>query len=212
LGVIKVDDDVYQKLNEVAQRTGKSIKDLATQAIKLYLEGTTQDIVDAEIEDIKRTWIKLKYPGKCSGCGKPLNAGDEAYYIKYIYKDNKVPPRTVLYCVTCYFDKVETDEVLARRYVKLRELERLIRYFERRARELADVEVLNNLVRDFVHAREVVLQMISRKSYSNEDVRTLEEIYNKIDALLQALSTAKIKVAEARKRARVYSYGRTRRE
>jgi hypothetical protein len=201
LGVIKVDDDVCQKLNEVAQKSGKSVKDLATQAIKLFLEGTNQDIVDAEIEDIKRTWIKLKFPGKCSGCGKPLKPGDEAYYIKYVYKDNKVPPKPILYCVTCYFDKVETDELLAKRYAKLRELERIVKYYERKARELSALQTLDEITNYFIHAREVISNLISKKSFSNEDIKPLEEIYNQIELLAKSLSDIKFKARELARKA-----------
>jgi len=197
--VIKVDDDVYQKLSELSQKLNKPLKDLATQAIRMFLQGTPEDVVDAEIEDITRKWISLKFPTKCSGCGKHMQQGNEAYYVKYVYKDNKVPPKTLIYCVQCYFEKVESDELIARRYVKLRELERIVKYLEKRSRELADVEMLNNLLKDFVHAREVVLRMISEKSFKNEDVRALEEVCNRIDSLLGALSTVKMKLQEKKR-------------
>jgi len=200
LGTIKIDDDVYQKLNELAQKQGRSIKELATQAIRLYLEGTSEDVVDAELDSFDQKWIRLRFPARCKGCGKSLNAGEEAYYIRYTYKDNKVPPKTVIYCINCYFEKVVTDEVLAKRYAKLRELERIVKYYERKARELADVVVIDDLLKAFLHAREVVSQMISKKSFEDGDVRRLEEVYDKIDNLMKVLSTAKVKLQEVRRR------------
>jgi len=76
--VVRISEDTYRKVKEIAEKSGKSIREIVEEAINIYLLGKEQAI-DKDVKEIKNKWIVAKYPSKCSKCSKQINAGDMVF-------------------------------------------------------------------------------------------------------------------------------------
>ena len=143
------------------------------------------DPVESEIEKIEGKWISLKYPTKCSICGRPLKHGEIAYYEIYHYKDKT--RRTRILCEACYYTERENDKQLVKLYLKKRELRKIIRQLEKQAEEYAqkleELEPAMRIRNLQVEARRIIQALDS----SIEDRGKLYEISRKLDNLLREL-------------------------
>jgi DNA repair exonuclease SbcCD ATPase subunit len=211
LKAVKIDDEAYKLLEEVASKQQVAIKDIVTKAVFLYLKGIEVEPAGKEIREIKDKFIELRYLGKCKRCGRELNPGDHAYYVRIIYEDGT--PKTLLYCLNCYYETIITDKTLARLYVKKKELETVVKGLKKRADELAESilteEKLSELFNYFVRAKQTINNLIAKYSNitSEEAQRTADEltnIYDEIDKLIQALST--VKTVRAKKKPPIPKY------
>jgi len=116
--VIRISNEVYEKVKEIAEKSGKSIREVVEEAINIYLLGKEQ-AVDKDVKEIKNKWIVAKYQSKCSKCSKQINAGDMVFWIRVTYADNSI--RSFIYCSECYLSAFDTS--LAKKYLKVKELE-----------------------------------------------------------------------------------------
>jgi Ribbon-helix-helix protein, copG family. len=130
---VKISDEVYNKVKELAERTGKSIREIVEEAINIYILGKSEAI-DKDIKNIKEKWIVVKFQSKCAKCGRQVNQGDMAYWIHVEYADGS--RRSIIYCMDCYYTSI--DSALAKKYLKMKELEATVRGLKKEADRLAE--------------------------------------------------------------------------
>ena len=173
---VKISEDLYRKVEELAQRTGKSIKEVVEDALAKYfglVEGLESD---SDIKDVKvvKNW-KLRYNATCSYCKKEMKAGEEAVREVVELEDGRKINN--FYHPECYV--YSTDSALAKTYVKKRMMERLIRALKKEADRLADA--INE-----AEVRKKVLDIANELQRAREDLR--REIA-KVDSLVDRYIT-----------------------
>lgn len=175
---VKISGEAYDELVKLSQQLNTPISDLATKAVMLFIQGNALNPEADEIKDITEKFITLRYPYKCKGCGTQLEPGTEAYYVKYEYSNQ--PPKTLIYCMSCYYEKMLSDKVLAKLYVKKRELELIIRHLKAKANKLADytiiMEKLNEVAETLSKARDNV-EKFSHEVLVSLDINSYREHY-----------------------------------
>ena len=129
---IRISEEIYDKLKEISEKSGKSIKEIVEEAINVYLLGKSSS-ADKEIKSIKEKWIVLKYPTKCSVCKKDLKEGELVYWVRVEYSDSSA--KTTIICSSCYYEKIDTS--LAKQYLKRKELEATVKGLKKEADRLA---------------------------------------------------------------------------
>jgi Ribbon-helix-helix protein, copG family. len=143
---VKISDEIYNKVKELAEKTGKSIREIVEEAINIYILGKSE-AVDKDIKNIKEKWIVVKFQSKCAKCGRQVNQGDMAYWIHVEYADGS--RRSIIYCMDCYYTSIDT--ALAKKYLKMKELEATVRGLKKEADRLAEeikqLEQTANLLR-----------------------------------------------------------------
>jgi len=214
---IKVEDDAYTLLEELSKKTGQSVKDLATKAIKVYYTGMEESPADKEVDEIKEKLVVLKYPGKCMKCGRQLNPGDWAFWGYYKFSDGSKKP--FLYCVDCYLESYTTDKALARLYVKKRELEKTIAGLKQEANRLTEEilsirkyeEVLYKL-QDIINTLKDLQQRVATGRAQHADVNIVSKLINEAERLMRDVIDfeffVKRKASEKARQAQQSSYGK----
>jgi len=189
---LRVKEEIYELLKKVSEETGKSISDIASEAIKAYIKGI--QVYDKEIKEITRLRpIKNKFPSKCHICGKDLPVGVLVFYQKIVFVDNTLKP--IVLCQECASD----EDALASKYIKAYELQKTIRGLKRKADKLAqeivelskltslrsvyfdierELKVLRDYLRTYNHPREAIEKI-------DEFRAKLEELANKLDQTLE---------------------------
>jgi len=133
MSMVRISDDIYRRVKEIAEKSGKSIKDIVEEAIQIYLLGKS-GIENKEIRSVKEKWIVVKFKSRCSKCNMELQEGDIAYWIRVEYEDGS--SRSFIYCSDCYFVKI--DRSLAKRFMKVKELEAVKRGLQKEIEDLMD--------------------------------------------------------------------------
>jgi len=180
--LIKVDDQVYDKIKELAEKRGCSMNDIVSEMLNIYLGGTSGD---KAIKEYKDRVIVLQYDSRCKTCGKELKAGTLARYVLYIYEDGS--KKGGVYCLDCYF---MSNPVLAKLYVKKKELEVVIKQLnDEISKRIEVLKQYEHQIRVADLKREV-LQLIRdiRMNIMNDQKlielsKKLEELYDTIDKL-----------------------------
>lgn len=165
---VKIGDNIYQELQKLAEKTGKSMRELAEEAIQAYILGKSGGLEGKGIKGIQGKIIMLRYPSRCRRCGRQINEGDMAYWEKITYTDNTITSITI--CLDCYYQ----TSALADYYVKKRQLERTIRGLKQEADRLADrIAEMRSTIK-IEEAKKEVLQIVRRV---NTDLIDLIDIY-----------------------------------
>jgi metal-responsive CopG/Arc/MetJ family transcriptional regulator len=137
---VKLSEDLYEQLEKLAEKAGKSKADIIRDALLMYLGiGATSD---KAISEAKSYVAPALYSGKCTKCGKEIKAGEPAGFIKIIYEDKS---RKVLpYCLDCYYSV--SDKTIVKLEVKKARLEHTIRALNReKSRLIKEIEDLEKL-------------------------------------------------------------------
>jgi len=162
MSMVRLSEDIYKKVKEIAEKSEKSIKDIVEEAIQIYLLGKSN--VDKDIRGVKEKWIVSKFPTKCSQCNKEINQGELVYWVRIEYEDGS--SRSFIYCDSCYFTRF--DRSLAKRYLKIKELEATRRGLEK------ELEDLMNRVRELQEKYDV----LSLKQEIFSFYRAFQESFN----------------------------------
>jgi predicted transcriptional regulator len=204
--VVRISEEVYKKIKDIAEKSGKSIREVVEEAIQLFLLGKEQ-AVEKDVKEIKNKWIVTKYPSKCSKCSKNINAGDMVFWIRVTYGDNSI--RSFIYCSECYLTSFDTS--LAKRYLKVKELEATYRSLKKlcdslaqQATELQNKVNLLNLEKDiesfWFNFRSVFTNNPDVKVV-NDFVMKLEEIIDKVKRLEAVMfAETPLRIEKQRKR------------
>lgn len=144
---VKIDDEAYQILTQLANKTGMSIKDIVTKAIKLLYSGEVT--TEKEVTEITEKIITLKYPTRCRKCNREVREGEHAYYVKYLYSDNTA--KSIVYCIDCYHETLISDKALTKLYIKKKELERIVKALRQEADSLVDEAEITSKINEVMN-------------------------------------------------------------
>jgi hypothetical protein len=184
---LKVSEDVYKKIKEIAEKSGKSIREIVEEAINIYLLGKEQ-AVDKDIKEIKNKWIVAKYPSKCSKCQNQINVGDMVFWVRITYADNSI--RSYVYCSDCYLSSF--DSSLAKKYLKVKELEATYRSLKKMCDSLAEeAKQLENKVNLLKLEEEIERFWFAFQATftQNPDSQIVRDFLNKLEDLIEKIKT-----------------------
>jgi len=184
---VRVSKELYDKLNEIAKRQNTSIRELVDRAIKVYLYGLEGEEEKA-IKRIQGKIIQVNYPSRCRVCGRQIEKGELAYYVRTEYEDNS--SKSYLICLNCYYK----DTALANMYLRKKQLERIIKGLKKMADSYASkVEKLKvqaelySLKNETIRLLETVIQYIRDNPTNIQRVyelkENIEELSKKLDEL-----------------------------
>jgi len=182
--VIKISDQAYEQLKNLAEKRGLSINNVVQEIINVYLGGTPEE---KPIKKIVDKDITLMYATKCSRCGRPLNAGDVAHYVRYEYDD--APPKVFIYCMDCWLQ----SSALAKHYLKKKELEATIKGLKEMADKLADKIIRMRNEYNIALVKEELMNI--RRELSLSLVRNIIG-ENKADELVNRIALVEQKISE----------------
>ena len=189
--VIKISDQAYEQLKNLAEKRGLSINNVVQEIINVYLGGTPEE---KPIKKIVDKDITLMYATKCSRCGRPLNPGDVAHYVRYEYDD--APPKVFIYCMDCWYQ----SSALAKYYLKKKELEATIKGLKEMADKLAEKIVKMRNEYNIALVKEELMNI--RRELSLSLVRNIigekksDELVNRITLVEQKISEIHEKLNE----------------
>jgi len=127
--VVKISDNLHDKLKELAEKRGVSLNQLIEEILNVYLGGES----DRAIKKIVSIDLINEYEGKkCRKCGKQLAIGEQIHYIKYEYHDGSV--KVVYYCLDCWY----SSSALAKQYLTKKKLELVVRGLKQEADKLVE--------------------------------------------------------------------------
>jgi len=173
---IRISEELYDQLQKLSEKSGKSMRELAEEAIKAYLLGTEN--IDKPVKAVTGKVIPLQYPSRCKFCGREIKAGELAYWAKYTFTDNST--RSYVICLDCYYK----DTALAEWYLKKKKLEAVVRGLKKKADQLAEqVERLQREY-DIIKIRQEVIELWRDfKNYTIHDTVTQQKIMEFMDKL-----------------------------
>jgi len=173
---IKVDDETYELLNQLAEKYGTSIKDVASRAIKLFYAGMEHVPVDKEITKIEEKIITLKYPTRCKKCRRELKQGDIAYWIRYTYSDKSTKSRIL--CIECYSSEQIRDKELGKLIVEKYRIKREIKVLKEEEKRLLErIMELKYIVdlNDLKYRLSVLIEHLENVFENKEELRAVRE-------------------------------------
>jgi Ribbon-helix-helix protein, copG family. len=179
---VKISEEVYNKVKEIAEKSGKSIREIIEEAINIYLLGKS-DAIDKDVKSVKEKWIVAKFQSKCVKCGKTINQGDMVYWVHIEYADNS--KRSIVFCTECYYTSIDT--ALAKKYLRAKELEAVIRGLRKEADRLVEeIRQLESKVNLLKVEREIEEFWFNFRSVftNNPDVVVVREFLNKLEELI----------------------------
>lgn len=182
--VIKISDQAYEQLKNLAEKRGLSINSVVQEIINVYLGGTPED---KPIKKIVDKDITLMYPAKCNRCGRQLSPGDVAHYVRYEYDD--APPKVFIYCMDCWLQ----SSALAKYYIKKKELEATIKGLKDIADKLAEKIVKMRSEYNIAVVKEELMNI--RRELSLTVVRNIIG-ENKADELVNRIALVEQKISE----------------
>jgi len=192
---VDIDEVLYNKVKERARKEGKSIRAVVEEVLSHYFKGDYVD--DKAVSKWKE--IAVKFPTKCVFCGKEVSKGEVAMWAKGVGVAH----------LSCFYAKMVDytgDKTLARKYVKVKELEAVIRGLKEEADRLADVVLsakavhdINRFSKELRGLAEEFLKFLNEYSDNEDVLRKVEEIYDATVELrrlaikiLQILSKVKV--------------------
>jgi predicted DNA-binding protein len=163
---VKLSDDLYEQLEKLAEKTGKSKADIIRDALLTYLGIGV--VSNKAISEAKSYTAPAIYSGNCTKCGKEIKPGDPAGFIKIIFEDKtrKVLP----YCLDCYYSV--SDKTIVQLEVKKAKLERVIRALSReKSRLVKEIEELEKLAEATSKIKAVItdLELYSSQVYQGDN-------------------------------------------
>jgi len=184
---IRISEELYEQIQKVAEKSGRSMRELVEEAVKAYLLGTEN--IDKPVKSVSGKIIPVQYETRCRLCGKRISKGELAYWVKYVYNDNTT--KSYVICLDCYYK----DTALAEWYLKKKKLESIVRGLKKEADRLADeVEKLRteysilNLKKEIYSVWNDFKNFILRPHHELNDDK-LNEFIEKINELIDRVSS-----------------------
>jgi Ribbon-helix-helix protein, copG family. len=179
---VKISEEVYAKVKEIAEKSGKSIREIIEEAINIYLLGKSK-AVSKDIVKHRQSWIVARHEDECEVCKRKVEAGTRVYWMFFEYSDGK--KHSIVICPDCYYSQV--DVALAKRYLKVKELEATIRGLKKEADRLAEeVRLLEQRANILKLEKEIEEFWFNFRSVftNNPDVVVVREFLNKLEELI----------------------------
>lgn len=87
LFIKNVPEDLYKKLEEMANASGRTKADIVIEALQLRIFGQQVKPDSEMVEYTEPKFKEIQFPTKCARCGKIIEAGEYGYLSKAKYKD-----------------------------------------------------------------------------------------------------------------------------
>ena len=184
---VRISEELYEQLQKLAEKSGRSMRELAEEAIKAYLLGTEN--IDKPVKAVTGKVIPLQYPSRCKFCGKEIKAGELAYWAKYTFTDNST--RSYVICLDCYYK----DTALAEWYLKKKKLEAVVRGLKKKADQLAEQVEKLQMEYDVLKVKQEVLELwrnfksIFLSTEQNLTIQKVEEFMDRLNELLDRVGS-----------------------
>ena len=181
--VVKISDNVYDKLKELAEKRSISLNQLVEEILNVYLGGES----DRAIKRIVSIDLINEYEGKkCRKCGKQLAIGEQIHYIKYEYHDGSV--KVIYYCLDCWY----STSALAKQYLTKKKLELTVKGLKQEAdklveeiktlqQQLEEIKIQLDVRQSLAKIREELEFLLSQRLITIQDFKTL---ISKVEELL----------------------------
>ncbi|MEM1830789.1 MAG: hypothetical protein QXJ97_04565 [Desulfurococcaceae archaeon] len=173
--VVRISPEAKRLIEEIAQKTGRSVSQLVSEAIfRTYLgvEKALENAVDKKVVDVKTETFKAKSDKlHCSICKRVINKDELVTVVTIMYDDNTVSK--TFYCYSCYMSETISDEKLLSLEKKLHELRRIKKVLEAEKKKLLEEvtkleRILYNLT--FLHEVELLVrELLNKKDITDED-------------------------------------------
>jgi gamma-glutamyl:cysteine ligase YbdK (ATP-grasp superfamily) len=177
---IKVSDDVYDKLKQIAEKNGGiSLNDVVKMLLNLYLGGSSERTID---RILSKEFIADREI-VCSNCKRKIGVGEPIQWVKYIYSDGSAVTRYL--CFEC------ANPHLGKIYRKKKEMEIIIKQLKQEADKLVEeVNQLEQAVEVAKLKKEVMdfWRAFSETFSSNPDFRVVEQFLDKFNELLDKVN------------------------
>lgn len=126
------DDGVRDLIREGAEKKGFSENEFVIQAIRHFVVCKAERVKAVDFQGPGLKSIITKYEGKCSKCGDYIPTGSQAWYGR---REKGTLP--ILVCLDCMMFGM-ADKTLAKKFIKVKELQATIRGLNKIADELAE--------------------------------------------------------------------------
>ena len=177
---IKVSEDVYEKLKQIAEKNGGiSLNDVVKMLLNLYLGGSAERTID---KILTKEFIADRELF-CSVCKRKINIGEPVTWIKYVYSDGGSVTRYL--CFEC------ANPHLGKLYRKKKEIETIVKQLKQDADKLVEeVNQLEQAVEVAKLKKEVMdfWRAFSETFSNNPDYRVVEQFLDKFNELLDKVN------------------------
>ncbi|MEM4547041.1 MAG: hypothetical protein QW328_09840 [Nitrososphaerota archaeon] len=187
--VVRISSEAKKLVEEIAQKTGRSVSQLVSEAIfRTYLgvDKALENAFDKKVVDVKTETFRSKSDKlHCSICRRQINKDELVTVITIHYDDNTVSK--TFYCYSCYMSETISDEKLLSLEKKLHELRRVKRLLESEKKKLLDEvgkleKILYNLT--FLHEVELLVrELLNKQNLTDEDKKRIFEFEKKLNEL-----------------------------
>jgi predicted CopG family antitoxin len=177
---IKVSDDVYEKLKQVAEKNGDiSLNDVIKMLLNIYLGGSSERAID---KILSKEFV-ADSEKVCSKCKKKINVGEPVYWVKYVYSDGSSSTR--YFCLEC------ANPHLGKIYKKKKEMEIIIKQLRQEADKL--VEEINQLeqIKEIYAIKNEIMQFwrdIKTTFTSDPNLQKVDTFFDKLNELLDKVN------------------------
>ena len=197
---VKISPELFAKVQELAEKRGVSLKAVVEDALRQYL-GVLQGVSsDEDVEDVKTVedW-KLLFDSKCEICKSDIKAGEHAVRIIITLKDGRKVNK--FYHKECYL--FHSDQLMAKYYVKKRQLQRIIKALEAQCNEYADkiIEIQDKVkLAEIQQLFQQTLQLLQDYLYEFKEEQ-LKQVMENIKKLKQDVEELRLALTMKIKRA-----------
>ena len=181
---IRLDDEIYKKLEEYAQEHGLSRVKVIEYALQLLFNPLS------EAKDVKEVSLKeivVKYPAKCSVCGRRIEIGEIAYWGR----------GGIIVCYDCFIKQNQKAlgldaKKLVKLYREIRKLKVIKSELEKEVNYLADklnvYELLDDLNTRLKNVESKLEAIITNLLSDEQDKQKFYELYNDVKDSVNKLS------------------------
>lgn len=206
--IVRINPEAKKLVEEIAQKTGRSVSQLVSEAIyRVYLgaDKAVENAVDKKITDIKTETFKAKSDKlHCSICKRVINKDEIVTVITVHYDDNTVSK--TFYCYSCYMSETISDEKLLALEKKLHELRRVKKLLEaEKEKLLEEIQKYEQLIKNInvLNEVEIFTRSVDYTKLDEQTRKTLYELEKKVSDLYvgtKIIFSALLKQAEEKQK------------
>lgn len=177
---IRVDDEVKGLISEESEKRGFSENEFVIRAIRHFVDCKVERVKAVDFQGPGLKSIITKYEGECSKCGNYIPIGSQAWYGR-----REKGSRPILVCWDCMIFGM-ADKTLAKKFIKVKELQAIIRGLNKIADELAERVFDPSILKRQEHFQSLVRNTIERyEKYlqagtPEEEKKLLEEVLHMV--------------------------------
>jgi hypothetical protein len=212
--VVKISDKLHDILVDLVEKRRKetgvdiSVSQLLEEIVNIYLGGQRDGKALVKVNPPREIQNEFENV-HCSKCKKKIEIGEMCIWIKYEYADNSA--RSVYYCLDCWY----SASALAKKYIKLKELEltvkglrqeadRLVEEIKNYQQQLEEIKIQLDVRKALAKIREELDFLLSQELIRREDYNKLlskvEELLLRIEELEKKTKPVELEVIEEQDR------------